>query len=167
MAIQTPKPGKKPETFHGHWHKHPQTSHTHPHWPDIHHRTTHRPDHQTDPPDPKGKNNRILSCPSLQNSLRYIVFSCSNSIRKNLMKEIDIHKKLASNLSERKSFAALNNDKVLCNNNSFSHNLLEKGVSYLKNIVSELKLCPIYDPMIWKPLTTNNQKENYAAILLG
>lgn len=55
------------------------------------------------------------------------------------MNEIDILKKLASNLTERKSVAALSNYEVLCNNISFSHDLLEKGVSYLKHIVSALK----------------------------
>lgn len=55
------------------------------------------------------------------------------------MNEIDILKKLASNLTERKSVAALSNYEVLCNNISFSHDLLEKGISYLKHIVSELK----------------------------
>ena len=55
------------------------------------------------------------------------------------MNEIDILKKLASNLTERKSVAALSNYEVLCNNISFSHDLLEKGLSYLKHVVSELK----------------------------
>jgi hypothetical protein len=55
------------------------------------------------------------------------------------MNEIDILKKLASNLTERKSVAALSNYEVLCNNISFSHDLLEKGFSYLKHVVSELK----------------------------
>jgi hypothetical protein len=55
------------------------------------------------------------------------------------MNEIDILKKLASNLTERKSIAALSNYEVLCNNISFSHDLLEKGISYLKHIVSALK----------------------------
>lgn len=55
------------------------------------------------------------------------------------MNEIDILKKLASNLTERKSVAALSNYEVLCNNISFSHDLLEKGTSYLKHIVSTLK----------------------------
>lgn len=55
------------------------------------------------------------------------------------MNEIDILKKLASNLTERKSAAALSNYEVLCNNISFSHDLLEKGISYLKHIVSVLK----------------------------
>lgn len=55
------------------------------------------------------------------------------------MNEIDILKKLASNLTERKSVAALSNYEVLCNNISFSHDLLEKGISYLKHIVSALK----------------------------
>ena len=45
------------------------------------------------------------------------------------MNEIDILKKLASNLTERKSVAALRNYEVLCNNISFSHDLLEKGIS--------------------------------------
>lgn len=55
------------------------------------------------------------------------------------MNEIDILKKLASNLTERKSVAALSNYEVLCNNISFSHGLLEKGINYLIYIVSELK----------------------------
>lgn len=55
------------------------------------------------------------------------------------MNEIDILKKLASNLTERKSVAALSNYEVLCNNISFSHDLLKKGINYQKNIVSMLK----------------------------
>jgi hypothetical protein len=55
------------------------------------------------------------------------------------MNEIDILKKLASNLTERKSVAALSNYEVLCNNISFSHGLLGKGLSYLSYIVYELK----------------------------
>lgn len=55
------------------------------------------------------------------------------------MNEIDILKKLASNLTERKGVAALSNYEVLCNNISFSHDLLEKGISYLKHIISMLK----------------------------
>ncbi|MDE9437217.1 hypothetical protein KKI95_15110 [Xenorhabdus bovienii] len=55
------------------------------------------------------------------------------------MNEIDILKKLASNLTVRKNVAALSNYEVLCNNISFSHDLLEKGIRYLKHIVSTLK----------------------------
>lgn len=55
------------------------------------------------------------------------------------MNEIDILKKLASNLTERKSVAALSNYEILCNNISFSHGLFEKGISYLTYIVTELK----------------------------
>jgi hypothetical protein len=55
------------------------------------------------------------------------------------MNEIDILKKLASNLTERKSIAALSNYEVLCNNISFSHDLLEKGLNYLRYIVYEFK----------------------------
>jgi len=55
------------------------------------------------------------------------------------MNEIDILKKLASNLTERKSIAALSNYEVLCNNISFSHDLLEKGLTYLSYVVYELK----------------------------
>ncbi len=56
------------------------------------------------------------------------------------MNEIDILKKLASNLTERKNVAALSNYEVLCNNISFSHGLFEKGISYLTHIVNELKV---------------------------
>jgi len=55
------------------------------------------------------------------------------------MNEIDILKKLASNLTERKGIAALSNYEVLCNNISFSHDLLDKGLGYLRHISSELK----------------------------
>lgn len=55
------------------------------------------------------------------------------------MNEIDILKKLSSNLTERKSVAALSNYEVLCNNISFSHDLLQKGLSYLQHVISELK----------------------------
>lgn len=55
------------------------------------------------------------------------------------MNEIDILKKLASNLTERKGVAALSNYEVLCNNILFSHALLDKGVNYLNLIVSEFK----------------------------
>lgn len=55
------------------------------------------------------------------------------------MNEFDILKKLSSNLTERKSVAALSNYEVLCNNISFSHDLLDKGIRYLKYIVSTIK----------------------------
>ena len=55
------------------------------------------------------------------------------------MNEIDILRKLSSNLTERKSVAALSNYEVLCNNISFSHDLLEKGLNYLQHVVAELK----------------------------
>lgn len=55
------------------------------------------------------------------------------------MNEFDILKKLASNLTERKSVAALSNYEVLCNNISFSHDLLDKGIRYLNHIVSTIK----------------------------
>lgn len=55
------------------------------------------------------------------------------------MNEIDIFNKLASNLTERKSVAALSNYEVLCNNISFSHGLYEKSIVYLSEIVSDLK----------------------------
>jgi len=55
------------------------------------------------------------------------------------MNEIDIFKKIASNLTERKSIAALSNYEVLCNNISFSHGLFQKGISYLTYIITELK----------------------------
>lgn len=55
------------------------------------------------------------------------------------MNEIDILKKLASNLTERKNVAALSNYEILCNNISFSHDLLEKGLRYLRHIISEFK----------------------------
>lgn len=59
------------------------------------------------------------------------------------MNEIDILNKIASNLTERKSVAALSNYEVLCNNISFSHGLFEKGISYLTYIATELK--PLLD----------------------
>ncbi len=55
------------------------------------------------------------------------------------MNEFDILKKLASNLTERKSVAALSNYEVLCSNISFSHDLLGKGIRFLKHIVSTIK----------------------------
>ncbi|MEM8808257.1 MAG: hypothetical protein AAGF01_19730 [Cyanobacteria bacterium P01_G01_bin.38] len=55
------------------------------------------------------------------------------------MNEIDIFKKLASNLTERKNIAALSNYEVLRNNIAFSHDLLEKGLSYLNHIVCEIE----------------------------
>ena len=55
------------------------------------------------------------------------------------MNEIDVFNKLASNLTERKSVAALSNYEVLCNNISFSHGLYEKAIVYLSEIVSDLK----------------------------
>ena len=56
------------------------------------------------------------------------------------MNEIDILKKLASNLTERKSIAALSNYEVLCNNIFFLHGLFEKGIIYFTHIVTELKI---------------------------
>ncbi len=55
------------------------------------------------------------------------------------MNEIDVFNKLASNLTERKSVAALSNYEVLCNNISFSHGLYEKSIVYLSEITSDLK----------------------------
>jgi len=55
------------------------------------------------------------------------------------MNEIDILKNLASNLTERKSVAALSNYEVLCNNITFSHGLFDKGLNYLRHVSSELK----------------------------
>ncbi|SEF68445.1 hypothetical protein [Nitrosomonas ureae] len=55
------------------------------------------------------------------------------------MNEIDILKKIASNLTERKSTAALSNYEVLCNNIAFSHDLFEKGIVYLEFIIDHLK----------------------------
>lgn len=75
------------------------------------------------------------------------------------MNEIDILKKLASNLTERKNVAALSNYEVLCNNISFSHDLLEKGISYLKHIVSELK-CTIDKNSSLRPEYQNGKDLN-------
>ncbi len=36
-------PDLAPETRHVHWHRHARLVHAHPHWPDLHHRHTHRP----------------------------------------------------------------------------------------------------------------------------
>jgi hypothetical protein len=55
------------------------------------------------------------------------------------MNEIDVLKKIASNLTERKSSAALSNYDVLCNNISFLHGLFEKGIVYLEDIVDDFK----------------------------
>ena len=55
------------------------------------------------------------------------------------MNEFDILKNIASNLTEKKSTAALNNYEVLCNNIEFSHGLLERGITYLQLINSEVK----------------------------
>ncbi|MBA3756431.1 MAG: hypothetical protein H0X02_09490 [Nitrosomonas sp.] len=55
------------------------------------------------------------------------------------MNEIDVLKKIASNLTARKSSAALSNYEVLCNNISFSHELFEKGIAYLEYIIDDLK----------------------------
>ena len=55
------------------------------------------------------------------------------------MNEIDILKKIASNLTERKSTAALSNYDVLCNNISFVHGLFEKGIVYLEHIIGNFK----------------------------
>ncbi len=55
------------------------------------------------------------------------------------MNEIDVFFKLASNLTERKSTAALSNYEVLCNNISFSYGLYEKATVYLSDIVSNLR----------------------------
>lgn len=56
------------------------------------------------------------------------------------MNQIDVLKKLASNLTERKATAALSNYEVLCNNISFSHSLFEKCIVYLGDIVADLKV---------------------------
>ena len=46
---------------------------------------------------------------------------------------------IASNLTERKSSAALSNYEVLCNNISFTHGLLERGISYIEIIITKIK----------------------------
>lgn len=55
------------------------------------------------------------------------------------MNEIDIFNKLASNLTEHKSTAALSNYEVLCNNISFVHGLYEKSIVYFSEVTSDLK----------------------------
>ena len=55
------------------------------------------------------------------------------------MNEFDILKNIASNLTERKSIAALSNYEVLCNNIEFTHGLLSRGINYLGSILSEIK----------------------------
>jgi len=55
------------------------------------------------------------------------------------MNDIDVFNKLASNLTERKSVAALSNYEVLCKNISFSHGLYEKSIVYLSEITYDLK----------------------------
>lgn len=55
------------------------------------------------------------------------------------MNEIDIFERLASNLTERKTSAALSNYEVLCNNISFSHELFEKALVYYSDIVENIR----------------------------
>ena len=55
------------------------------------------------------------------------------------MNELDVLNNIASNLTERKSSAALSNYEVLCNNISFTHGLLERGISYIEIIITKIK----------------------------
>ena len=54
------------------------------------------------------------------------------------MNDVDILNKLASNLTTRTSSAALSNYEILCNNISFSHDLLQKGKSWFRRIVDDI-----------------------------
>jgi len=55
------------------------------------------------------------------------------------MNELDVLNNIASNLTERKSSAALSNYEVLCNNISFTHGLLERGIAYIEIIITKIK----------------------------
>ncbi len=81
------------------------------------------------------------------------------------MNEIDILNKLASNLTERKSVAALSNYDVLCNNILFSHDLLNKGLNYLKHIVSELKSTLENDDSLRCDYQSGNDRNSFSLIV--
>lgn len=81
------------------------------------------------------------------------------------MNEIDILKKLASNLTERKSVAALSNYEVLCNNILFSHDLLDKGLNYLNHIVSELKSTLENDDSLRRDYQNDNDLNPFSLIV--
>lgn len=81
------------------------------------------------------------------------------------MNEIDILQKLASNLTERKSVAALSNYEVLCNNISFSHDLLGKGVNYLNYIVTELKSTLSTDSALRCDYQSGNDLNSFSIIV--
>lgn len=81
------------------------------------------------------------------------------------MSEIDIIKKLASNLTKRKSVAALSNYEVLCNNISFSHTLLDRVMNYLKVIVSELKTTLATDEALVCEYQSGNDLNSFSLIV--
>lgn len=81
------------------------------------------------------------------------------------MNEIDIFKKLASNLTERKSVAALSDYEVLHNNISFSHDLLEKGLSYLNYIVSEIKNITSTDESLQIKYQSGNDLNSFVLVI--
>lgn len=81
------------------------------------------------------------------------------------MNEIDILQKLASNLTERKSVAALSNYEVLCNNISFSHGLLDKGLNYLNLIVIELKSTLATDNALRCEYQSGNNLNSFSIIV--
>jgi len=81
------------------------------------------------------------------------------------MNDIDILKKLASNLTERKSVAALSNYEVLCNNISFSHDLFDKGGNYLSLIVAELKSALLIDEAMRCEFQSGNDLNSFSLIV--
>lgn len=81
------------------------------------------------------------------------------------MNDIEILKKLASNLTERKSVAALSNYEVLCNNISFSHDLFYKGENYLSLIVSKLKSTLVLDEALRCEFQNENDLNSFSLIV--
>lgn len=55
------------------------------------------------------------------------------------MNEIDVLKKIASNLTERKSFAALSNYRVLCSNIAFLNNAFATAIGTLRGIHRQIE----------------------------
>lgn len=81
------------------------------------------------------------------------------------MNEIEVFKKLASNLTDRKSVAALSNYDVLCNNISFSHELLEDFITSLASIISELKIILANDEKLKDEYKKNKDSNPFTIIV--
>lgn len=81
------------------------------------------------------------------------------------MNEIDILKKIASNLTERKNSAALSNYEVLCNNITFLHDLFEVGIRSLELIINALKCDLNNKAVLMQEFKENGRLHSFISII--